>query len=281
MQAIYPKNILYTFTFGHFKGLKMIDVYTGSTFLPAFAIKYWIEKYLQSADCKDSFIDYSVYTDGRIISIIPKLNLWQVKLTRSLDESVERVLKYMEGNKDIACDLLANVVENAFRTIFSFSSGSIHSIVYDLNDMEFFDWNARKNVPYTVADGYNLFVCNGSPAYLDWCINSFDDFFITSEVLEALQRCKIKRFDGFKLEKLSDTVFEIVQLSSSYEYSMTETTIERNAEKYKEYTRRTKSAIVAEVISELYPPSEPEEYTEQDNIDDAFGGEESAYWNID
>lgn len=165
MKSIYPKNIFYTFTFGHFKGLKMIDVYTGSTSLPSFAIKYWIEKCLQSSEFKDAFIAYNVHTDGRFITISPKLSLWQVEFTRHINETMERVSKSMEERKEKACALLTNATESIFKTMFSFSSGSIHSNVYNLNSMYFYDWNTRKDIPYSVVDGYNLFVCNGSPAY--------------------------------------------------------------------------------------------------------------------
>ena len=76
------------------------------------------------------------------------------------------------------------------------------------------------------------------------------------------------------LSKVAEDVLSWTVLNRTYKYKFSTEAKELNQRKYDNYRASLEEDNSASGV-------EFERYTQQDAIDDAFGGEESAYWNID
>lgn len=256
MQSKLQKSIFYKFTFGHFKGVSLLDVYKGCSPLPDVLIKFYVEHYLANVPSENLLHNYAVYTDGKMISMIPK----------NVNHS-----SYLE-DMNLAFLLISEPLECHFKNLFTTTYKTFSSDVFDLNELYFIDWKTKEKVFYKVSENFSYFVCDGSPKYIEWCIINLGIIFLLPETLVALENIEVNKFIGVRLERKSANIFEIIQEVQKCKFTFNVNAHALNSLKY------NNSQASKREVDDFY---EREKYTQDDAFDDAFGGEDSAYWNID
>lgn len=283
MKIIPPKNLFYRFGFGHFKGVTLVEMYTGGSPLPAVLNKYLIELNLNKTNFEED--KYNVLTDGRYISMFFLENYRTINQYKDfgLDESDKIELDSLLIKQKIDGELLLEkFIIKVFDNLFGESPLTIKSGIINLNNIVFADKATGETTKFNITERFNLFTCNGSPGYLEWCINNVANFFVSPTTLEAFMNMDVKEFSGVKLEKLSDGVFKIIPHQKIYRHSFLKKTVDENSNKYAHFQALVEQKREDVLDEENFGWSDQDKpYTDQQYIDDAFGGDASAYWNID
>lgn len=133
--------------------------------------------------------------------------------------------------------------------------------------------NLKKTIPPIYNSGPECILTYGTPTYLDWALRE-TEFFITPRSLEHLETLDVLMAPDIILSKVAEDVLSWTVLNRTYKYKFSTEAKELNQRKYDNYRASLEEDNSAS-------RGEFERYTQQDAIDDAFGGEESAYWNID
>ena len=136
----------------------------------------------------------------------------------------------------------------------------------------------KETIPPIFESGSEYVLTYGDPSYLDWALRE-TDFYISSNNLEYSESIEVFSTPEIVLEKIADDITRWSVVQKKYKYKFSEQAKFANSCKYEGYLQRIESLNSPEEYSDDY--FNPKKYTDQDYIDDAFGGEESAYWNID
>ncbi|RYE12715.1 MAG: hypothetical protein EOP34_10300 [Rickettsiales bacterium] len=127
------------------------------------------------------------------------------------------------------------------------------------------------------------YLLSGSPSYIDWALRKSEDLFLSNEYLDELEKMPVTYFSGITISKVAEDIIKWEACYKSYNYEFSIDARLKNKEKYDRYiidNKKYNEFLKAEQREEDYR-REKRRYSEQDYIDDAFGGEASAYWNID
>ena len=121
----------------------------------------------------------------------------------------------------------------------------------------------------------------GSPTYIDWALRETAKFFLHPEDLDLLEASGVMCYPVLKVHKVSSdiTKWEISRPTYNFEFSKEAKAC--NNEKYLKFTEEMKSYDENELREYLNDINYEPRYSDQDLTDDAFGGEASAYWNVD
>jgi hypothetical protein len=123
------------------------------------------------------------------------------------------------------------------------------------------------------------FLLFGTPSYIDWALRTTDRFFICEAELAELEKMNIIGYPTLKLEQVASDILKWELTRKSFQYKFSDEAKEKNAEKYKKYLSDLED--YDEYENDRFEARRSRPYTDQDYIDDAFGGDASAYWNID
>jgi hypothetical protein len=133
--------------------------------------------------------------------------------------------------------------------------------------------NLKETIPPIFETGREYVLTYGDPSYLDWALRE-TGFFITPRSLAHLEELDVLMAPDIILNEVAEDVLSWAVLNRTYKYKFSMEAKELNQRKYDNYQVSLEEDNNAS-------GEEFERYTQQDAVDDAFGGEESAYWNID
>lgn len=107
-----------------------------------------------------------------------------------------------------------------------------------------------------------LYVAKMDPWYIEWCILNLDHFFVSDDVVKVIEELTSDyRFSQVAKEKLKDKL-------ESWEHR----------DQYRYYNDRDLETTFGKYAG--WYAQDVEGWSDQD-IDDVFGGDPDAYWNID
>jgi hypothetical protein len=276
MSLVYPKGLFHKFEFGHFKGLTLLEVYRGSGPVSRIIIKYLFENKLHEFTPFGTASEHNfrIACDGRFVHMLP--------LKHELDMSDDKGdLSDYKNNYEENFKMINEFFKNILSIEFSRYNKNANAIVIDLNKIVFYDKITHQELVFKISNEFDKLTFRGSPAYIDWCINNIDTFYVSPDTLDSIEKVDVCVFDKFELEKTSDTLYKIMQYQKKYTYRFPEKTKQVNREKFADFSSRIEKYINNQEWIEKHGDGVRKPYTEQDYIDDAFGGEASAYWNVD
>ena len=131
---------------------------------------------------------------------------------------------------------------------------------------------------------------SGVPDYLDWAIKNTNMIFMNPKDLLLLQGSPVQRWLGLGLERISKEIFRVIPLYKEFYYIFSDEAHIINGTLHNNFLSKKATNTFTEYghdnttdnYSNYGGPSDgyggrlDDEY-----IDDAFGGEADAYWNID
>jgi len=281
MKDFYPKSLIYRFDFGVFKGASLLQVYEGGVPLPQILVRNVIEKNIRDVAYEDEFDECGIYTDGKIGIMYPNYRKAQYDKSDGIHGGTKKIISHLEGLNTKGFELFEKIVNNASKELNLLTENSVQSGLIDLNELKFYNNRTEEETIFSVSHGQNLIRATGCPSYIEWCIKNVEYFFVTPDTLDALENTKVQIFVRLKALRLGPSIFKIQQFKTEYTNKFSESTKELNNEKYTKYRRNIESEIQQELSDYMYGPEPSRRYSDQDFIDDAFGGEASAYWNID
>ena len=103
-------------------------------------------------------------------------------------------------------------------------------------------------------------------SYINWCSINLDYFYISEETIEALNKIKPRFNITAEAKQKLDTKYTKWEQKQKHTQA-----IEENDYNHRDSTHEKYNGTYAQDV---------EDWSDQD-IDDAFGGEPSMYWNID
>jgi hypothetical protein len=128
----------------------------------------------------------------------------------------------------------------------------------------------------------------GDPSYIEYCLNNWENFYISSADLINLQKHNKPHNIQFDICEIYSNVLKYKVKFTEFEFSFRQSTIIENERKYE--------LIREKVVDQDFPHFEGYDSTEgrggydefngafgydDDTINDAFEGDPSNYWNID
>lgn len=129
---------------------------------------------------------------------------------------------------------------------------------------------------------------SGAPEYIEWAIKNVSDFYINLSDIDALHNLLFHKYIGLSVRKTEDTIYSFSPLYYSSKYIFDEDTLKINASK------TTLNDDDGSFFKPVYKAGEVRSFENYSNsyaqgvedwsdeeIDNAFGGEPDAYWNID
>lgn len=247
-----------TFYFGKYKNLSIKEVYQGTNNINRKLIKGFLKeriKTLEKNELNDTFFleafDFEI--SDSIIRAVPKLNDFK-------------------GN-------WANEIEKLFIN----RNNSWLDIL--LSNISIDDYNVKV---YSIKKS-KLEITSGNPEYIEWCIESIDNFYIEQHELKELQLLDIFRFKGIEIIHKIDDIYEYKPKYQVEKYRFPENVIAINENKnyssanFDNDMDNDFDDVMNESTYENYSGSyaqDVEGWSDQD-IDDALDGDPDAYWNID
>jgi hypothetical protein len=137
--------------------------------------------------------------------------------------------------------------------------------------------NLKNTSPSIYESGRENVLLYGMPSYIDWVLKS-TELFIFPKSVEYLESLDVMCSPEINLEEVADDIIKWAVSNKSYKYSFSEQAKQANQAKYEGYLRRTEDMENDTSYDDFLSPRYHES---QAYIDDAFGGETDAYWNID
>lgn len=161
---------------------------------------------------------------------------------------------------------------------------------------EFFDkelrWNSNsafKPKPIKLYDkksgNHDHVLPTGDPQYIEWLIRNVDSFFTYPGALIEFETYSINRWLGFDLERVNDEVFLVKPAFETFRFCFSEEAHSLNEKKFNLSEQLEQQLRDYESSDDYRTHGGPSDgyggRLDDDFIDDAFGGEADAYWNID
>ena len=244
-----------SFKFGKYKGLTIKEVYQGTNFIKKDLLKGYLLEKIATADP-------NISSDNFIVEI----------MDFEISDTLIRVTPCMEdfnGN-------WTKTIENLFQDGNSWVDRLIGNT--SLDDFNIKKYSLGKEKPELTG---------GNPEYIEWCIKNVDYFFIDSEELSELQNLDVHVFIGIEVKHKIEDIYEYKPRIKIIKHNFKVEIINTNKVKF-ESTLKSDNHYQEEDSSnertyDKYSGSyaqDVEGWSDQD-IDDAFGGEPDAYWNID
>ena len=139
-------------------------------------------------------------------------------------------------------------------------------------------------IPYTDVNSRNI-IFFGSPSYIDWSLVN-GRLFVWPETLNKLENTEVNSWPELTIMEVCPDTIKWSVSTKKYKYKFSDTAVAANEnqnesywDKLDEFEGWVKNGSRDDYDNSDYKPSW--KYTDQDFIDDAFGGEADAYWNID
>lgn len=241
--------------FGKYKGLTIKEVYQGTNFLNKDLIKGYLLEKIATADS-------TILSEHILVDI----------MDFEISDTLIRVTPCVE-------DLFGNWtknIENLFRNGNSWADRLIGNLSLD-------EYNIKKHS----LNKEKIELADGNPDYIDWCINNVGFFFITPEELLELQNLEVYIFAGIEVKHKIEDIYEYKPRINVIKHEFKEKSVNLNNTKFEskmnhgdDYQQKDFSnGRTFEKYNGTYA-QDVEGWSDQD-IDDAFGGEPDAYWNID
>lgn len=283
MALNFPKGPFYQFAFGQYKGLTLRQVYEGCGMVPYIKVKSLLEEFIAEIEHEYELHSYSIYTDGKFISITPLMYADNFSEDDGAYVSTEKIFEEVDNLCIRAEAIIKMIVDKLSERLFVYFDKIGKDSVLNLNDIVFRDKYSDSVSNYSTSHN-NLYTVNGKPAYIEWCINNIEEFFIRPELFNALEEIKSKGFGAIRVKKITDTYYEINQYLFKIEHKFGEQAKSVNLDKYDKYLLKKKSQVFYEISESLRDKSKSDgikRYSDQEFINDALDGEAGAYWNID
>lgn len=241
------------FYFGKYKNLSVREVYQGTNNISRKLLRKYLEekiKTLPKNELHDTFLleAFDLEISDSLIRVIPILDDFKGNWSKE----VEKILKNSNSWTD---KLVGNI---------------------SIDDFNAKVYSTGKEKPE---------ITDGNPEYIQWCIETIDDFYIEQDDLNELQLLDIHRFKGIEIIHKIDDIYEYKPKYQVEKYNFPDDIMEINENKYNasfgydnDYDDNTD-----EPTYENYNGSyaqDVEGWSDQD-IDDALEGDPDAYWNID
>jgi len=277
--------------FGKFKGVSVLDLYQGASYLSRQWIREVIEQLIlpeihqldmearKNAYFKfnDKYVDFSI--SNKILTIGASKKCYE------FDFGLDWIVLYKFEN--IIADFLIKKLDAHLVSLLGERNKPL-AINYD----KIFDG--------LVGDEKETQVAYGNPYYISWLIENVDSFLLNPKSLKVLEGLPINSFEKIDFVSLGNSDFYYYQVKKVYRYEFLQKVHEINQNKWDAYVvqmidearmHRVKDAAARARLDIYYNEEDVEEndgYSDgyggslkQDYIDDAFGGEADAQWNID
>jgi len=243
--------------FGKYKNLSVRQIFQGSDSLPNSLFKDYFNNNLSIS----GFLSNLTSSE---LELIEKLNIFVTEgyfviTSGQAGDDFSKALSSLFRNKDTVKERNKGFIP-------------VNSFIYSSNYNKGFD-----TVKFSAA-----------PEYIEWALKKVESFFIDSEDLIALQNCTCYKYIGIDVKKVDVNLYSFTPLYYSYKYVLDDEAIGKNIAKlegYRNVRQDAKTTVEDNFKStfEKYTNSyvqSTEGWSDQE-IDDAFGGEPDAYWNID
>jgi hypothetical protein len=121
----------------------------------------------------------------------------------------------------------------------------------------------------------------GDPSYIDYCLRSWDDFYLSYDDLEILKNQIKPKYLKIRIDDVNSNILKYNLEYFDYNYPFSLKTERINEEKYKELSK-----IQLRNENDDYEQKRYDEFDgiygfDDDTINDAFEGDPDNYWNID
>jgi len=249
------------FSFGKYKGLSIQEVYQGTKEINKDLIKHFLIHQI-------SFPIYLAKLDLNELIFIDTQNL-EVKdgyiQTMPLEESYRgdwsRALQLLFRNRNMGSDRRKGLTSFDFYNLKIYSKG--------------------KSKPL---------IGSGNPYYIKWCIETIPDFYIEPKEIETLEKMSSYSYLGITVKFQTSDYFAYFPIVEETKFSFFTKTLKVNQDKFNsrqiQTTNRHRINHDGEEMEQTFErysgsyAQDVEGYSDQD-IDDIFGGEPDASWNID
>jgi len=244
-----------SFKFGKYKGLTIREVFQGTNFINIDLLKNYIFEIITK-------------TDSEISSDYFFLDVLDFEISETLIRAKPCTENY-SGN-------FAKNIENLFSDANSSASRFVG--ILNLDEFNIKNYSLNKEKP--------VLAC-GNPDYIEWCIRNVDFFYMNPEELSSLQELDVYLFIGISVEHKIEDIYEYKPKIKVIKHLFNEEIININKAKFDTEIERDHHSQQNDFANEKsygkYSGSyaqDVEHWSDQE-IDDAFGGDADAYWNID
>lgn len=131
---------------------------------------------------------------------------------------------YVAKNHLIIREYIDEHLPHLCNVIHGLLSGSYNKMTQNV-------YNSGDNIPFSQSS-LNIIGLFADPSYIDWAINSIDDFFLVPSDIIILGNRQSSRFLGFELLDVCEDVIEFKSIFRDFNFQLGEETIHLNAEKY-------------------------------------------------
>lgn len=245
------------FTFGKYKGLSLEEVFRGKNSINKELMISYLEHRISLVDAEvpELFKQYSwiwlmnFEISETIMRVTPIIDNYELK--KECSESLEKLF---------AEDPIMNLIVDC----------------YSLDEYSTNKFSKKKEI------------ISGNPSYIYWCIENINSFYVDKSALEHLEKNIIYKYKGIKITHKVEDIYEYFPIIDKIIYTAPKHILNKNNEKYKlnnnwdsdsDYSDYNHDKRTFDNYNGSFAQG-MEGWSDQD-IDDAFGGEADAYWNID
>jgi hypothetical protein len=249
------------FNFGKYKGYTLKEVYQGTNAVKSELIEEFLNYQLKSSK------HLSLLTSDELIFID----------TQNIVVADGKI--YTKPEQDLYRGDWSKAFEKLFRNRNSIKDRKVGFI--GLNDFNKKIFSSNKS---------KVALASANPYYIKWCIETLDDFFILPEDIKLLEKLTTYSYAGIKVVFKTSDCFEYRPFFSEQKYSFSLETLminEKNRiEANKPNSRNVRFKLDVNEDTDTFTSfansyaQDVEGYSDQE-INEIFGGERDAYWNID
>lgn len=200
------------FTFGKFKGLRLIDVFQGTPNIDRQLLRDYVDFMLKSDD-RWNYDDMFGSSSFQLIDEF-EIREKEIKVTglqiEPWDENSEK--RFKPGNIEKLLDSYLSLGNQVTGRMI----GGFHSLE-DINKLQ---------EPKSII--------GASPDYICWCIKEVDGFYIDPPDIEQLEKLKITIFKGVNVIFKADDTYEYSPKTETKNFSFSEVVKEKNQTKMEE-----------------------------------------------